>query len=128
MTSSVSSPPIEPGTGTSNTPLETPHHFASSRSEEWDRVVSASHGGLLQSWRWGEFKRLSGWTPRRLALPAPQQASGEAILAQLLFRSVPKLPLPLSIAYIPRGPLHAPNLDPTTEEAFWRTVHSLARK
>src|SRR5687768_11698867 len=93
MSSSISSPPIEPGTQPSNTSLETPHHLASSRSEEWDRAVSAAHGGLLQSWRWGEFKRLSGSTPRRLALPSPDQASGEAILAQLLFRSVPKLPL-----------------------------------
>lgn len=66
--------------------------------------------------------------PRRLALPSPGQSSGEAILAQILFRAVPRLPLPVSIAYIPRGPLLAPGSDPSVEAPFWRTVHSVARK
>ena len=126
--SSISPPAAGRGTGAITTPLESPTQITSSRPEEWDDAVITSGGGLLQSWRWGEFKRLSGWTPRRLALPSPDQASGEAILAQVLFRAIPKLPLPLSIAYIPRGPLHAPDLDANTEEAFWHTVHSLARK
>ncbi len=128
MSYSISPPATGPRTGASTTPLETPNSATASRPDKWDRAVIEARGGLLQSWRWGEFKRLSGWTPRRLALPSPDQPSGEAILAQVLFRAVPKLPLPLSIAYIPRGPLPSPDLDPDTEAAFWRTVHSVARK
>ena len=126
--SSISPPAAESDTGAPTTPLEPTIHITSSPPADWDRAVIERGGGLLQSWRWGEFKRLSGWTPRRLALPNPAEASGEAIMSQVLFRAVPRLPLTLSIAYIPRGPLTASDLNPTTEDAFWRTVHTVARK
>lgn len=59
-----------------------------------------AHGGhLLQSWTWGEFKNRHGWTPERVIV---ENGSGVA-MAQVLFRQKG----PVSIGYIPRGPLIA---------------------
>lgn len=60
----------------------------------WGQQLLAQQGHLLQSWAWGELKSRFGWTAHRLQM-------GEAI-AQVLFR---RLPLGLTIAYIPKGPL-----------------------
>ncbi|GIV63801.1 MAG: peptidoglycan bridge formation glycyltransferase FemA/FemB family protein [Chloroflexota bacterium] len=49
---------------------------------------------LLQTAEWGEFKAAFGWQPLRLA--------DESAAAQVLFR---RLPLGLTIAYLPKGPL-----------------------
>ncbi len=49
---------------------------------------------LLQTAEWGEFKATFGWQPLRLA--------NETSAAQILFR---RLPLGLTIAYLPKGPL-----------------------
>ncbi|TBH16506.1 lipid II:glycine glycyltransferase FemX [Thermus thermamylovorans] len=67
--------------------------------EAWNRLVS----GLpitspLQSWGWGEVKRLSGWTPRRLAVHGEGGLLGAA---QVLLRP---LPGGWRLAYAPRGP------------------------
>jgi peptidoglycan pentaglycine glycine transferase (the first glycine) len=65
-----------------------------SSGQEWDRLVAAAGGHLLQTWPWGELKARFGWQVERVA-------AGPA-LAQVLFR-----PLPAglgSIAYVPRGP------------------------
>ncbi len=112
---------------------------------------------LLQSWRWGELKEASGWSPLRLALHgtsvgavrepplptvAPNQPTlpnangstgryqGEPLIcAQVLFRAVPRLPLPVSIAYVPRGPVYFPGSQGAAVECvFWKRVHSEARK
>lgn len=51
---------------------------------------------LLQTAEWGEFKAAFGWQPLRLA--------NESSAAQILFR---RLPLGLTVAYLPKGPLGA---------------------
>ena len=61
---------------------------------QWDEYLLAGNGHLLQSWAWGELKSRFGWTPLRVHV-------GEAT-AQILFRH---LPLGLSLAYIPKGPI-----------------------
>lgn len=61
---------------------------------QWDERLFAGNGHLLQSWAWGELKSRFGWTPLRVHV-------GEAT-AQILFR---RLPLGLSLAYIPKGPV-----------------------
>ena len=61
---------------------------------QWDKTIAASQGHLLQSWAWGQLKSQFGWTALRL------HVNGAA--AQILFR---RLPLGLTIAYIPKGPL-----------------------
>lgn len=66
--------------------------------ETWNAAVKvAPRADLLQSWEWGEFKRLSGWEPlRALALDGETPLAG----AQLLSRRVMGVPS----LYAPRGP------------------------
>ncbi len=106
-----------------------------SKVQGWDALLSnaSASASLLQSYRWGEFKRASGWTPVRLALGEVQSSKfkvqSPGLAAQVLFRSVPRLPLPISVAYIPRGPVDiSPDVDKEQEAAFWRKVHASARK
>jgi peptidoglycan pentaglycine glycine transferase (the first glycine) len=67
---------------------------------EWDDAVRDGGGHLLQSWRWGEFKKRHGWDVERFAVVTERSVS----LAQVLFRSRG----PVAIAYIPRGPVFDP--------------------
>lgn len=101
-------------------------------AHDWDPALAVAEGGFLQSWGWGEFKHEVGWTPGRYVLLAtgnrrpPQPLIG----AQILFRPVPRVPLPVSIAYIPRGPVAfaaAPEHDFITMRAFWEGIHRQAR-
>ena len=62
---------------------------------QWDEFLgSFPDAHLLQTSRWGDFKKAFGWQP----LYVQNQNSG----AQILFRP---LPLGLTIAYIPKGPV-----------------------
>ncbi|HEY7850893.1 MAG TPA: peptidoglycan bridge formation glycyltransferase FemA/FemB family protein, partial [Ktedonobacterales bacterium] len=64
----------------------------------WNAAVkSAPRADLLQSWEWGEFKRMSGWEPlRALALDDDQPVAGVQLLSRRVM-GVPSL-------YAPRGP------------------------
>lgn len=66
--------------------------------EVWNAAVkSAPRADLLQSWEWGEFKRLGGWEPlRALVMDGDTPVAG----AQLLSRRVMGVPS----LYAPRGP------------------------
>ncbi len=66
--------------------------------EVWNAAVkSAPRADLLQSWEWGEFKRLGGWEPTRVfALDGEQPVAGAQLLARRVL-GVPSL-------YAPRGP------------------------
>jgi lipid II:glycine glycyltransferase (peptidoglycan interpeptide bridge formation enzyme) len=63
---------------------------------EWDAHLLAHRGHLLQSWAWGELKSRFGWSAVQVYAPGGDAA------AQILFR---RLPLGLTLAYIPRGPV-----------------------
>jgi lipid II:glycine glycyltransferase (peptidoglycan interpeptide bridge formation enzyme) len=69
-------------------------------SAEWNALVRQEPCfSLLQSWEWGVFKEKLGWKAFRIAV----EESGCLVAgAQLL---VKPLPLALSIAYVPRGPI-----------------------
>jgi len=55
---------------------------------------------VLQSWEWGAFKERYGWTAERLAF----EVEGEIVAAaQVLTRRA--RPLPVSIMYVPKGPV-----------------------
>ncbi len=74
--------------------------------ERWDEVVrSTGREHFLQRAAWAELKAVAGWVPRRFAL----HDEGRAIVGacQVLLR---RLPLGVSIAYAPRGPLVEPRL------------------
>ena len=76
-----------------------------SKTQNWDALIAPAGASLLQSSRWGEFKRPSGWTPLRLASNHAIDKS-YTIASQVLVRSVPRLPFRVSVAYIPRGPVY----------------------
>ena len=63
----------------------------------WDAALLRGGGHLLQSWRWGEFKRRHGWQVERVAMDAP----GGGAMGQVLYRHRG----PVSIGYLPRGPV-----------------------
>lgn len=67
-------------------------------AETWDSLCSAFRTGhLLQSFGWGEVKRLSGWKPFRLTA----NLSGRTVAAiQVLVKGIRGL----GFAYVPRGP------------------------
>lgn len=79
---------------------------------EWDEYLArqTASGHILQQGAWGELKTGFGWDVERL------QAGGGA--AQVLFR---RLPLGLSFAYIPKGPIGADWL------GLWPEVDRLCR-
>jgi lipid II:glycine glycyltransferase (peptidoglycan interpeptide bridge formation enzyme) len=66
---------------------------------DWDRAVREQGGSLLQSWRWGEFRRGDGWRVERVRVDG-QSGIG---MAQVLIRFVG----PVGFAHVPRGPLVA---------------------
>lgn len=70
---------------------------AISPEDRWNAALLANGGHLLQTWQWGEFKARHGWQPERVSV---QGADGEGY-AQVLFRTKG----PVSIGYIPRGPI-----------------------
>ncbi len=68
-----------------------------SPEDRWNSDLSSHGGHLLQSWHWGEFKGRHGWEVERIRVEQP----GGTAMAQVLFRHRG----PVSIGYIPRGPL-----------------------
>lgn len=63
----------------------------------WNNALAAAGGHLLQSWQWGEFKSCHGWMPDRILIDGPDGVG----MAQILYRGRG----PVSIGYIPRGPV-----------------------
>ena len=80
---------------------------------EWDDFLSGyPEAHILQTGAWGELKSAFGWDVARLRV---ESGRGSAIQAgaQVLFR---RLPLGLTLAYIPKGPVSCENqaaLEPT---------------
>ncbi|MBU0490634.1 MAG: peptidoglycan bridge formation glycyltransferase FemA/FemB family protein [Chloroflexi bacterium] len=83
----------------------------------WNEIVAALPGAnLLQSHAWGELKGRYGWRPIRLALMANGESAtatttaatpAAVAAAQMLVRTLPGGLL--SMAYVPHGPLVAPD-------------------
>jgi peptidoglycan pentaglycine glycine transferase (the first glycine) len=90
---------------------------------EWDGFVSQyPEAHILQTSAWGELKAAFGWQPVRII----DSSSGSPVGAQILFR---KLPLGLSLAYIPKGPvIHKPENSWAGWQALWPSVDRLCRK
>ncbi|MBI3974536.1 MAG: ubiquinone/menaquinone biosynthesis methyltransferase [Chloroflexi bacterium] len=67
---------------------------------EWNETVARiANAHVMQSWEWGELRRATGWTPRRLLF----ERDGQPVAAA----SVSRRPLPgtpLGVAYCHKGP------------------------
>jgi lipid II:glycine glycyltransferase (peptidoglycan interpeptide bridge formation enzyme) len=89
---------------------------SSASPTEWEAYLAAHHGHLLQSWAWGELKSQFGWSATRVQT--------ENAAAQILFR---RLPLGLTLAYVPKGPVvDWANGDQC--RALFATLHAEAKK
>ncbi|MBF6612317.1 MAG: peptidoglycan bridge formation glycyltransferase FemA/FemB family protein [Chloroflexi bacterium] len=121
---------------------DTTHPFHTPlRESDWDAALRRNDASLLQSWRWGDFKANSGWSVWRVAMGSIPEATlhvqaspNPLICAQVLLRGLPgiprlPIPVPLSIGYIPRGPVYSPQAQENDKAtpAFWRRVHRWAR-
>jgi peptidoglycan pentaglycine glycine transferase (the first glycine) len=79
----------------------------------WDDLVAASAAPhLTQTTGWSELKALTGWVARRYQIV--EDGGSAAGLAQVLTK---RLPLGITVAYAPRGPLVAPDRLPEAIEA-----------
>jgi lipid II:glycine glycyltransferase (peptidoglycan interpeptide bridge formation enzyme) len=83
---------------------------------EWEEFLKDHpEAHILQSGEWGELKASFGWDAVRL--------TEDGLGAQILFR---RLPLGLTFAYIPKGPVGTP-LEKTNKR-FWAAVDRLCQK
>jgi ubiquinone/menaquinone biosynthesis methyltransferase len=86
--------------------------------DEWTAILeSLPNPQLLQSWEWGDIRRGTGWSPRRLVF----ERDGAAVAAA----SVLRRPIPytgLGISYCPKGPI----LDYADAALFAETLRLLA--
>ncbi|NWF70917.1 MAG: peptidoglycan bridge formation glycyltransferase FemA/FemB family protein [Chloroflexi bacterium] len=93
----------------------------------WDSFVAAHpRAHVLQQSAWGTLKSAYGWRALCLAFSASGESERIAAGALLLFR-----PLPLrlgTMAYLPMGPLLAPDADDSTQRALWTAIHRAARQ
>jgi lipid II:glycine glycyltransferase (peptidoglycan interpeptide bridge formation enzyme) len=81
-------------------------------ASEWDSFLAQqTEAHILQTRAWGELKAAFNWTPVRIQ-------SGQAG-AQVLFR---RLPLGLSVAYIPKGPVGQ------VWESLWPELDKICRR
>jgi len=93
---------------------------------EWnDFLAQCPDAHLLQNGSWGELKSNFGWEPVRVLNEDSRYSWG----AQILFR---KLPLGITFAYLPKGPLLSNHRDDDQQifpgDSFWREVDLLCRK
>jgi lipid II:glycine glycyltransferase (peptidoglycan interpeptide bridge formation enzyme) len=83
---------------------------------EWNEFLAGqTNAHILQSGEWGELKSAFGWDAVRIIK--------DGLGAQILFR---RLPLGLTFAYIPKGPVGTSSKD--TYPQFWADVDALCRK
>ena len=67
----------------------------------WDMALtSLPSPHVLQTWDWGDFKSRWGWQPTRLLF---EEDHRPIAAAQILRRPLPRTPL--SVTYVPRGPV-----------------------
>src|SRR6266850_5468366 len=68
-------------------------------TQDWDQlVVATGRPHIVQTLAWAELKAETGWTARRFILDDGARRG----VAQVLIR---RLPLGVTVAYSPRGPL-----------------------
>jgi len=93
--------------------------------DQWEQFLSNQPDAhILQTAAWGELKSAFGWEAVRLEVTS----GGSSVGAQILFR---RLPLGLTFAYIPKGPLWRAETGGSDQgppnEIFWTEVDLLCR-
>ena len=84
---------------------------------DWNQFLSQHPSAhLLQTGEWGELKSAFGWKPVRII-------TGN-VGAQILFR---KLPLGITIGYIPKGPV-CDNALSAINDVFWKEINIACKK
>jgi len=94
--------------------------------ENWNEVIADLPGRhILQSWEWGQSKRISGWTASHKIW---QDAEGQnAAAALILTRSIAikRIKFPLRIIYLPRGPIIRDWMNLTLRKKVLADLHSI---
>jgi lipid II:glycine glycyltransferase (peptidoglycan interpeptide bridge formation enzyme) len=74
--------------------------------ENWNESIASLPGRhILQSWEWGESKRISGWqASHKVWRDADDQTAAAALILTRAI-SLKGIEFPLRIMYIPRGPI-----------------------
>lgn len=73
-------------------------HSITDRDQWNDSLRALPHSHVLQTWEWGEFKRVTtGWIPTRLLF---KQGETTVAAASILTRRIG----PLAVMYVPKGP------------------------
>jgi lipid II:glycine glycyltransferase (peptidoglycan interpeptide bridge formation enzyme) len=74
--------------------------------EKWDELIGSLPGRhILQSWEWGEAKRISGWkATHKIWWDADDQIAAAALILNRSI-SIKGIEFPLRIMYLPRGPM-----------------------
>lgn len=86
---------------------------------QWDEFLSGTQDAhILQTSAWGDLKTSFGWVVHRIAVTTPDNPTNKTG-AQVLIR---KLPLGLSMAYIPKGPVG------DNWQTLWPEIDRLCRK
>jgi lipid II:glycine glycyltransferase (peptidoglycan interpeptide bridge formation enzyme) len=68
----------------------------------WNALIRAlPYAHILQSWEWGEFKRITGWTPHRIAYERDGQIVAAASVG---VRRIPHPRAGLALMYAPKAP------------------------
>jgi lipid II:glycine glycyltransferase (peptidoglycan interpeptide bridge formation enzyme) len=95
-----------------------------SDGQRWNEALTLLPGAhVLQSSEWAETKRQVGWTPHRL-LFLDQQTNAPRAAACLLRRRPTRLPV--SVAYVPKGPVLQPS-DLPLADILLQHIEHLAR-
>lgn len=95
-------------------------HVVTDRAQWNDVLAKVPDPHVLQSWEWGEVKAQTGWQAERF-----RHFDGRIAFQLLTRRPIPRLPL--SVGYVPKGPL----LDwknPGLVEAAVQAVEEAARR
>ena len=74
--------------------------------EDWNQLIASLPGRhILQSWEWGESKRISGWQASHKVWRDEDDQTAAAALILMRAISLKGIEFPLRIMYIPRGPI-----------------------
>lgn len=93
----------------------------SSTREKWNKtLLELPNPHLLQTWEWGSFKSRHDWRPTRCVF-VEQDTDKPRAAASVLTRRL--RPVPLSVMYVPKGPV----VDYTNDDLVNSVLHRLEK-